>query len=664
MSRYTIGIDTGGTYTDAIILDAEAGTVSASAKALTTRGDLSLGVTAALAAVLAKAGPDFQRAEVRHVSLSTTLATNALVEGHGASVTAFLVGFDEGMVDRSGIAQSVPEASIVRISGGHAYDGAELCPLDEHAVLAALDGDEGQASGFAVASMYSVRNPAHERQVQRLVTERTGRPVTVSCDLSDALHGPRRALTSVCNARIVSLIMDLQLSVERAMLDHGIQARLMMVKGDGSLAPADLVAARPVETILSGPAASVIGAGFLTGVENYVVADMGGTTLDVARVRDGWPQLCEDGADVGGFRTLVRAVDMQTLGLGGDSRVVIGADGAIGLDRQRVVSLSLLCARYPSVLANLRSALGESNGWLESIRYLLVPEGMVPGLLPADLSSADRDFLLRLIEQTPARYHDFVDGAVERVRLSRLVRRGLIQLSGLTPSDAAHVLEKQSQWSVEGARIGCELVRRGASRLGGGDWHAPLQEFAARIHEAVVIRASRVILNRLSGGRELDGGSLVDAVIENRPVVGDLRVSFSPLIPIIAVGGPAAVFFPSIGERLQVEMHIPQHCDVANAVGAAAGLYRTRVVVEVTRCDKKGYVVHTADGPETWENGPDALSRAHEWADTTARTRLQDMGGIDDRVEVSTKRIDIPDVDAAFSLISATITAEASARTH
>lgn len=662
MTKYTVGIDTGGTYTDAIILDADAGKVLASAKALTTRGDLSLGVTAALSAVLIEVGAAFPREEIKHVSLSTTLATNALVEGHGASVTVFLVGFDDGMVERSGIVQSVSETRIERISGGHTYDGAEMCALDEQAVLEALEGEAGRAAGFAVAGMYSVRNPEHERRIQSLVREHTGRPVTVSCDLSDTLHGPRRALTAVCNARIISLIVDLQESVEQAMRDHGIEARLMMVKGDGSLAPAALVTVKPVETILSGPAASVIGAGFLTGIDDYVVADMGGTTSDVARVRDGWPQLCEDGADIGGYRTLVRAVDMQTLGLGGDSLVVIGGDGSVDLDRQRVVSLSLLSQRYPAVLSDFRAALGETSGWLEAIRYLLVPDGMSEASLPEDLVMADRAFLLRLIAVAPARYHDFVEGAVDRVRLSRLINRGLVQISGLTPSDAAHVLGLQSQWSSDGARLGCELVRRGATRLTGGDFKAPLEDFAQLIHGAVVARAARVLLNRLSGGSVLDGGSLIDAVVEGRPVVGDLHVSFIPQIPVIAVGGPAQVFFPAVGARLQAETVIPEFGDVANAVGAAAGLYRARVVVEVTRGGKKGYVVHTAEGPEPWENGPDALERALECADTMARSRLQEMGGVNDRVEVSTERIDIPDMDAAYSLISATVTAEASAR--
>ena len=183
MKHYTAGIDTGGTYTDAVVIDAQSHQVVASAKALTTKGDLAIGVSEALGKVLTACGESFDRSAISRVSLSTTLATNALVEGHGSAVAALLIGFDDGMTERTRIARAVPSARILRIDGGHIYTGQEQAPLDEEAITNALNELGDSVDAYAVAAHYSVRNPAHERRAQALVGQITGCPVTASCDL-------------------------------------------------------------------------------------------------------------------------------------------------------------------------------------------------------------------------------------------------------------------------------------------------------------------------------------------------------------------------------------------------------------------------------------------------------------------------------------------------
>ncbi|MEM7637327.1 MAG: hydantoinase/oxoprolinase N-terminal domain-containing protein, partial [Pseudomonadota bacterium] len=119
--NYLIGVDTGGTYTDAAVMDAASNEVLASAKALTTRGDLAVGVCEAIERVLSALGGDGENtvSRVRLVSVSTTLATNAVVEGHGSPVCVVLVGFDETMVQRSGLSSAFPGLVVESIAGGH-----------------------------------------------------------------------------------------------------------------------------------------------------------------------------------------------------------------------------------------------------------------------------------------------------------------------------------------------------------------------------------------------------------------------------------------------------------------------------------------------------------------------------------------------------------------
>ena len=276
-------MDTGGTYTDAVAIDAATGEVLASAKAVTTRHDLAVGVSGALTRVVER----LDVANIDMVSVSTTLATNAVVEGHGSPILVLLVGFDEAMIGRTGIGGAFGDAHIVAIAGGHDHYGAELAPLDTDAVSAAITEFGSRVRAVAVASTFAVRNPAHEHGVRDLVTAQSELPVTVSSSLSDSLDAPRRALTTALNARLLSRITELIAAVDRSLAELGVTAPVMVAKGDGSLAIAESVAQRPIETILSGPAASIIGAAKLTDLDDFIMTDIGGTTTDVATVSAG-----------------------------------------------------------------------------------------------------------------------------------------------------------------------------------------------------------------------------------------------------------------------------------------------------------------------------------------------------------------------------------------
>ncbi len=156
------------------------------------------------------------------------------------------------------------------------------------------------------------------------------------------------------------------LALSRVLADESVDAPLMIVKGDGSLMRAEVALECPVETILSGPAASVVGAGFLTGLADFVVADMGGTTTDVAVVEGGRPVINADGALIGGWRTMVEAVDMRTCGLGGDSEVSLDRHARLIVGPRKTMPLSLLATTHPAVLARAARDRASSSGCLTS----------------------------------------------------------------------------------------------------------------------------------------------------------------------------------------------------------------------------------------------------------------------------------------------------------
>ncbi|MEH6775546.1 MAG: hydantoinase/oxoprolinase family protein, partial [Cereibacter changlensis] len=425
-----LGVDTGGTYTDAVIVDPATDRVIGSAKSLTTRANLALGIGRAVDAALAGAG--IAAAEVAMVSLSTTLATNALVEGQGGRVALVFIGFDDSDLERGGLTEALGGDPVIRMAGGHSHAGTETAPLDLAALGAQVAALGPEVMGFAVAARFATRNPAHEAAAREVIRAATGRPVTCSHELSAQLNGPKRALTAVLNARLIGMIDRLVSACEGHLRALAIDAPLMVVRGDGALISAAMARERPIETILSGPAASIVGARWLTGVEDALVSDIGGTTTDVALLRGGLPEIDPQGARVGAYRTMVEAVAMRTTGLGGDSEVHLleGLAGGLRLGPRRLIPVALMAADHGAMVhAALDRALSSETSGDHDGRFVL-PTGLEAG----GLTPREAGLLARIPGPMPLA--EALASRLEAAALERLVARGLVMLSGVTPSDA------------------------------------------------------------------------------------------------------------------------------------------------------------------------------------------------------------------------------------
>jgi N-methylhydantoinase A/oxoprolinase/acetone carboxylase beta subunit len=428
-----IGLDTGGTYTDAVALDGDR--VVATAKALTTHWDLSIGLGNAIRAVLARLAQGVGRENISLVSVSTTLATNAVVENRVSPTCAILVGLDEDMVERSGLSR-MEGCIVVRVGGGHDATGDELEPLDESAVDATVRELGPKVEAFAVAGLFSVRNSAHERRVRDRIRSVSTKPVTCSYELSSKLDAPQRALTAALNARLTPQIRHLLDALGQVLHQEAISAPLMIVKGDGTLMKAEVALEYPVETVLSGPAASVVGAGFLSGLKDFAVADMGGTTTDVAIVAGGRPVVRAEGAVIGGWRTMVEAVDVRTCGLGGDSEVYFDSHQRLAVGPRKAMPLSLLAYEFPNVLVELRTLANAERPPTFAGRLAYRNPGRDPG---GQLDSLERR-VWDALEASPRQLDVVVRSAQGLEALRRLVDRGLATTAAFTPSDAMHVL--------------------------------------------------------------------------------------------------------------------------------------------------------------------------------------------------------------------------------
>ena len=657
-----LGVDTGGTYTDAVILDAGATTVLGKAKSLTTRADLSVGIGRAVDAAMAAA--KVPAGDVAMVSLSTTLATNALVEGQGGRVALVFIGFDQADARRAGLAEALNGDPLIMLPGGHSHAGTETVPLDMAALEAAVLQAGPGTMGFAVAASFATRNPGHEIAARDLIRQVTGRPVTCSHELSANLNGPKRALTAVLNARLIGMIDRLVRACESHLSRAGITAPLMVVRGDGALISAAMVRERPIETILSGPAASIVGARWLTGAQDALVSDIGGTTTDVALLRGGLPEIDPDGARVGHFRTMVEAVAMRTTGLGGDSEVHLleGLAGGLRLGPRRLVPVSLLALDHGAMVhaaldrALTATAPGEHDG------RFAIPMASSDGLPVREAA-----LLARLTVPLPVA--GLLQSRLELAALDRLVARGLVMLSGVTPTDASHVLGGLDEWDRTASAKALELMTR--RRNGRGERIATGPDALA---QAIVDQLTAQTVDCL-----LEAALAEDPVLsaENTPAArlaahplmraglsqhrGVIEISARLGVPVIGLGASAPYYYGAVGKRLGCPMILPEHAGVANAIGAVVGQVVQKATGLVTSPAEGRFAAHLPNGVAVF-NDLDAAMAAMDAALTATATERAIRAGAADVVIVRSQGLSEAEVEGRRMFVEARLIVTASGR--
>jgi len=634
-----LGIDAGGTYTDAVLVDLSSGEVLSSAKTLTTYHDLASGIAQAVAAVL---GRSVSPGDVTMVGLSTTLATNAIVEDRGGVVCLLLIGYDPDLIQQYGFEADWVTDDVVYLRGGHDGAGNEVEPLDERAAREAILARRGQVEAFAVSGYFGVRNPAHEQRVRAMIEELMpavdGRPFPVTCghELTSRLNAIRRAMTAALNARLIPLLRELIARVREALGELGISAPLMVVRGDGSLVRAEWAMDRPIETVLSGPAASVVGAVHLAGRRDGWVVDVGGTTTDIASLRDGRPRLNPDGARVGRWRTMVEAVDVRTVGLGGDSLVAVGAEGRLHVGPRRVIPLCLLASQHPEVVEVLRRQweVGREEPY---VGQFVLRQGRGSVALP------DQDGpLLGHLASGPLPLADLADawryGPLAIRRLERLEARRLVVRSAFTPTDALHVLGRFHRWNGEASRLGAKLL---AVRMG-----LSPESFCRRVVARVSERIAEELVTKVLEDEEVSpeweeeptAWALLARALGRVPG-SDLMCRLALRRPVVAIGAPVEAYLPRAADHLGAELAIPPHAEVASAVGAVVGgvVLRQRVEIRPLGVDRR-FRLHLPDEVREVASLEEGVAYAR-WA-VTALLREQARRAGADQVEIQVLRQD------------------------
>lgn len=640
-----LGIDAGGTYTDVVVCTLEDAVVLSKAKAPTTPHDLSVGIRQALSC-LGWPAPS----RIRSVSLSTTLATNAIAENKGGM---------PGLLMLPGVSGAHIDWPLQRpLPGQISISGEETEPVNTAATMRAIEEllAEG-ADAFAVVGYASVRNPAHELAVRDLVQSRCDLPVVCGHELSPQLNLINRANTALLNARLFPPIRELIVAARKMLHSFGVTAPLWVVKGDGSLMNEETALARPIDTLLSGPAASVSGARLLAGLSDALVVDMGGTTTDTAVLENGVVRLKEDGLHVNGWTLNVVAADIATVGLGGDSRIDFTPNRTLTVGPDRAVPLCFLAGEHPRVgeeLARFDSLGVSERGSARALEYLTLrrepPAAALRGNEPAIIAA------LRGGPLTCAALAKRL-GLISTHLLftDSLEARGYLVRAALTPTDVLHATGQLSLWDREASRH--------ALRVFSDLFGAPPRQVAAKVLNTVIRKLCDQVVQRELGVNPAvpDCRRLLDHALEE---TNGAPLRFQPHYrrPLVAIGAPVEAYFPSVIRRLSGRLVIPPHAEVANAVGAAASEVLVREVVVVRPAETGAYLTHSRAGRKEFTALSAALNAAQAEAHRLAEQRARHSGASTCRVNVRIHRRDSYAADGTQVFIEARVEATAAGK--
>jgi len=408
----------------------------------------------------------------------------------------------------------------------------------------------------------------------------------------------------------------------------------MMMKGDGTMMRIDTAKLRPVETIMSGPAASIVGGLALSGRSEGMVIDIGSTSTDVACVRDSMPPLGKKGVVILGKATHVRTMDVHTIALGGDSHISMDDDGNIVLGPRRSVPLVTSSVTYPSLKERMKR-----DG---SVKYLIPHKDKT-----RTLTQSEMKILAHVKENAPCRVSDIADAYPLMYTLptiiDSLLAAGSIIFTSLTPTDLMVVTGRFETGDKEASEIGLNIFSRNADITD--------EQLILKVMDRAVINSGTAILEKVIADET--GTSDVSAVsrrLMNASVGKDtfsaIDVKFDLKLPIIGLGGPAAAYLTSLKHRLNAEVIVPENHDIGNAVGTLRSRVSETSYATLFPSKEGGYEIRSSFSQMVkMMKFDDAVKKAIEMTSSDASGNITKQGGTDIRIHTETTDVDPKEFD-------------------
>lgn len=659
---YGIGIDTGGTCTDAVVYDFDTRKILDSAKTLTTRNDLSIGILQALDALDPKL---LERSGI--VSLSTTLATNACVEGKGGRAKLLFIGVDKKTVEWVGAEAGLTEPDeIYYLHARTTIDGRVAEAPDWDAFLEESRDWFLDADALAIVALNAASNGAVlEKEALRIVTGRYSIPVVCGHELFNDLNAIKRGASALLNGRLIPVLAEFLTAIRRALKARNLNVPVAIVRSDGSLMSERFTGVRPVETILCGPAASIVGGQTLSGEREAVIVDMGGTTTDIALIRNGAAVRATSGIRIGTWHTFVKGVYVETMALGGDSAVRPDQTGVLRLENRRIIPLSVAASRWPFVKNSLEKLLQKRDRHSLPLHEFF---SLVRDIRDNPGYSAEEKRFCAALAGGPLIYEDAaraISRDIYSLNVDRLEREGAVIRCGLTPTDIMHLKGDFTSFDREAAAMCAGFVAacsgRSVEALCEWVYDAIKRRLYLNIAD-LLIREDIPDFQKTGTGNEL--GAFLNRAWEmsKGDRAGGTRFSVTTTSTLVGVGAPVHIFLPDVARALGTKCVVPKSAGVANALGAVAGNVVSSGEATI-RPEGERFHVFSASGSAVAEKLEEAVDIARELSRREARAEALRRGAAGDVVvRVAEKPMVVSSGYGSDIFIESTVTATAVGR--
>ncbi len=631
-----IGIDTGGTCTDAVIYDFETGAVLSEAKTLTTHHDLKIGITEVLRQL-----PDDLLRECGQAALSTTLATNACVENLGGRGKIIFLGVSRKVFMETWRSYGFRSLNdILLVDCRILPDPAASEEPDWEALRGKLPGFLADCDCVSIVQLYAAdHGGAYELKVEELIREIPrfqDMPVILGNTLFADRNAIRRGAGALLNARLVPVVCAFMAAIREVFTSMHLDVPITIIRSDGSQMSESFAAERPVETLLCGPAASVIGACTLSDAPNAIVVDMGGTTTDIAIVKNRVVKRAETGIQVGDWKTFVKGLYVDTFGLGGDTRIYYDRGGKIHLGKTRVQPLCSLASAYPQVLEELEKLDGSGRLNVCPLHEFFILLKDIEGDETGHFFQSEKA-LCRALKEGPLSYEAacrVMEKDIYTADFSRLESARVILRCGLTPTDFMHIRGDFTSYSTEASRRAAAFFVRSSEA-------ETIEDLAQKAYDLVTERLYKNLVRILLtteciplSKKPFD--AQMDELIHYAWQLASTSSSksFLPRIfetraKLVGVGAPTHIFLPRVAKMLRTQAVLPEHASVANAVGAVTG--QVTAVVEVSLRPVAGddfgsVIVVSRDHRKTFGSRAKALSFARKEGRRIVSDQAQKQG--------------------------------------
>lgn len=464
---YALGIDTGGTYTDAVVINIESKEIVIHYSVLTTYPNLDI--------CIKKICEHFKYYLniIEYVVLSTTLATNSILENKLNDSALILIGPKDKINDS--FLSSIKYFQIIK--GGHDSNGNEEEKLDLDALTKYILSIKNKVSSFAISSYFSVRNQEHEYLARSIILKLTGYPCVCGHELDQTLGIYERGITAYLNASLLYIIQKFINSVKTIIYNYNNKITIHILNCNGSISTLNEATEKPIKTILSGPAASLLGASFITKLSTYVVIDVGGTSTDIAMMNNGFPEINSEGAKINEWKTKVESLNIETIPFGGDSHIWIQLKNNLNFSKDvsilcnkinigpiKVIPLCRAATKFPKLLFKLKERWFSES--LKFGQYIQPTTYYIRSNLILDnrynkITQEEIEIYSRIEYEPKSLIEITWDMKYIPIKaIEKLVTKNLIQIIGLTPTDIFHVIGTYKEWNVEASKIGIKIITK------------------------------------------------------------------------------------------------------------------------------------------------------------------------------------------------------------